>query len=131
MLDLTKNIDEELLSKFLQSPDEKKEWQIWKCEEESPLDYETYRTLIQGFPKIPEKRVSMISLFERNDTSVVSRNKMNISLIILPALELRFRDPDNPDNYYIGFVEGRENLNKFLLGLLKNIMKNNHLEEAL
>ena len=99
---------------FLQSP-EGKEWHIWKGEEESPLDVETYLALTLRFPKIPEKQVNMLSLFERNDTSTVKRSEIDILVVTLPALELRFCDPDNSGNYYIGFIEGRENLNKFLL----------------
>src|SRR4030042_4662455 len=127
--DARKNPDEELLNNFLRSPDPK-EWRIWrkKNTKELPLEASTYSPLIQRFPRIPEIEVSMLDFFERNDTSLTTRSRMSLSMVSLPALELRFQDPDHPDTTYIGFIEGRENLNNFLREFIKKYNKRYPLE---
>lgn len=118
--DAKKDIDEELADNFLQSP-YPKEWRIWKLKgnDDLPLDIATYSTLIQRFPKIPEIEVNGLDLFERNDTATTTRSKLHFGTVCLPALELRFQDPEHPWVIYIGFIEGRENLNKFLKAFIK------------
>lgn len=118
--DIRKNPDEELIDGFLQSPGPK-EWRIWKkkSSKELPLEASVYSALIQKFPGIPEREVDGLELFERNNTSLVNRIMVSLSLVSLPALELSFQDPEHPGTTYIGFVEGRENLNNFLKGFIQ------------
>jgi len=118
--DVMKNRDDELVVFFLRSPGPK-DWRIYKKRdsEEPPIDAETHSALLQIFPKIPEIEVGLLDLFERNDASLTTRPKMNISTVSLPALELRFQDTHYPHITYVGFIEGKENLNNFFRGLIK------------
>lgn len=122
MLKGADNPDMELVDLFLRSPDPK-EWRIWKKRgsKELPLEADTYSALIRIFPNIAEIEVRILELFERNDTSATNRYKMSISMVSLPALELRFQDPDCEGLTYVGFIEGRENLNNFLKMLVAKI----------
>lgn len=114
--DVSKDVDEELVDNFFRSPEGT--WRVWKkIGEESPLEPGTWRAMIQIAPNIPEKEVKFLERFSRNDTSRARRPESDRAWVCLPALELQFEDPDNPGNFYSGFIEGKKNINKFFLAL--------------
>jgi len=117
--DVRKDVDEELVDNFFRSPGEKT-YQIWKeTGAESPLEPETWRAMIQIVPKIPEKEVKFLERFSRNNTLQTTRSDFEHGWVCLPALQIEFEDPDNPGCFYSGFIEGKENINKFFLALAK------------
>ena len=123
-----KDVDEELVDSFLQSPDSS--WQIWKRKgsEEPALDAATYSALIQRFPKIPETEVERLNFFLRHDTDVTTRAEFFLGWLFLPALQLRFQDQNRVT--HVGFIEGRKNLNNFLREFIKKYNKQCPLEDV-
>lgn len=116
--DVRKDVDKELVDNFFRSPEGT--WRIWKkAGEESPLEPETWQAMIQIAPNIPEKEVKFLERFSRNDTSQANRGELDRAWVCLPALEIQFEDPDNQGCFYSGFIEGKENINKFFLTLAK------------
>lgn len=112
--DIRKDLNEELADHLIHSS-HPKGWRIWtKDGEKPPLDEENYLALSMRFDEIPEIKVGALELFERNDTTRTTRAKISFGAVSLPALELRFQDSKNPEVTYVGFIEGRENINKFL-----------------
>jgi len=113
---IEKDTDEEIVRNFIESPFPGKKWFLWKNVYENPIEPDIEKELQQKFPGVPRMAVaiSLLHLFERNDLSRTSRGDITLSSVSLPALELRFRDPDNPNAYIIGFIEGEKNINNFL-----------------
>lgn len=113
---IEKDTDEEIVRNFIESPFPSKQWRLWKNVNENPINPDIEKELQQKFPGIPKMAVvvSLLWLFERNDLSRTSKGEISLSAVSLPALELRFRDPDNPNAYTIGFIEGEKNINNFL-----------------
>jgi hypothetical protein len=108
--------DEELARNFIESPFPGKQWRIWGNVGENPIEPEIEKALQQKFPGVPRiaTGVSLLWLFERNALSKTVVGEISLSQISLPALELRFRDPDNHNAFIVGFIEGKKNINNFL-----------------
>lgn len=114
-MDKVRKMAEKAAAGFLKTPKESR-WHIWKKKDSEGLLYDSslYTALVQRFPPIREIEVSEVEIIEINDTSQTTRNEESLSAVSLPALEVRFRDPEHPDVQCIVFVEGRENLSIFL-----------------
>jgi len=124
--DVRKDVDDELTDNFFRAKSNTKKWLFWKkLGEESFLDslgagvWQGIR--MSGIPdsQVPEKEVVHFEGFSRNDLFQARRAKLDRSQINLPALQLEFEDPDNSGCFYTGFIEGKENINKFFLALAK------------
>lgn len=117
MMEMNKvrKIAEKAATGFLKTPKETR-WHIWKKKDSEGLIYDSslYTALVRRFPPIPEIEVNEVEIVELNDTSRTTRHEESLSVVSLPALEVRFRDSEYPDVQCIVFVEGRENINTFL-----------------
>jgi len=121
---IRKDVDEELIRNVMAVLGQKKEVEIrfW-IDKESPLDDEGSYIWYQAFGKIRLMKTSGLDFFERNDTTITSRVKYSGGAVILPALEMVFEDPDNPGYHMVGFIEGRNNVTKFIQRLAKDYLE--------
>ncbi len=131
-MEKVREIGEKAAAGILKIPKES-HWRIWKEKnsESLPLDQLVYDALIRRFPSISEIEVSEVEIIEINDTSRTTRPEESLSVVSLPALESRFRDPEHPDVQCIVFIEGRENLNAFLSALIKKFNELYPFEKAI
>lgn len=104
-----KDLIEELARKFFKEPD--KEIVFW-IREGDPFRKD-FLYLAEGIPivfnKNIKKDVILLELLEIRDLlPPINRS------ITIPALELRFRDSDCPSTYRLVFIQGKNNVLKFL-----------------
>lgn len=111
MIKVGKNQNSEILRNFLESPYPSKYWRVWGIDEGESLDPDVKDKFKRGFfgnLKIISG-VNSLSFFK-----LASGNIFSDETISFPALELRFRDPENKKVFITGFIEGKENVNNFL-----------------
>lgn len=129
-MEKVRKIGEKAAAGILKMPKESC-WRIWKKKNDVPLDYSVYDALIKRFPLISEIGVSEVEIIEINDASLTTRPEESLSIVSLPALESRFRDPEHPDVQCIVFVEGRENIDTFLRALINKFEELYPFEKAM
>lgn len=105
-----KHVDDHLADLFFRSPSQHI---VILRERGKPLDSETTKVLKGIFVGVEEREENAVDVFERSDSSKTSRCDMSISVVILPALLLIFKDPDS-DILHIGTIEGEENVRVFV-----------------
>ena len=131
-MDKVRKMAEKAAAGFLKTPKESR-WHIWKKKDSEGLPYDSslYTALVRRLPPIPEIEVSEVEIIEINDTSRTTRGEESLSVVSLPALEVRFRDPEHSDIQCIVFIEGRENINTFLRSFINKFNELYPYEKAI
>ena len=98
----------ELIEDFFKSSE--REWRLF-VEEGSDFNIGPIEAFRQEIPPIAsrdEVKLVAVTVFKKIGASVDS------FVSSFPALELRFRDPDNESCLWVVFIQGRENVEKFI-----------------